>query len=299
MEGIALLEEPIDQAYIDTPNLDGALLLAEVLSCRREDLLDWGNQPLSPEDHARFKALLDRRRSGECVAYILGHKEFWGLTFIVNPQVLVPRPDTETLVEAALAYLDSLEAQSPRPGETLLEPGPQRRPLRVLDLCTGSGAIAVSLKHERPLLSVAAADISAAALEVAAANAERLLEAHTGGITFYESDLLAGVPGTFDMIVTNPPYIPSDHIVSLAPETQGEPHIALDGGEEGLDLVEGIISQGRTRLEEGGIIFLEADPSQMEDIAALFRKYGYGDLRLYQALSGSERVISARWGGGA
>ncbi|MDR0600869.1 MAG: peptide chain release factor N(5)-glutamine methyltransferase [Treponema sp.] len=195
-------------ACISAPALDASLLLAAVLDTDRSSLLAAGPRPVSSAFRTRFLRLVERRVSGECTAYILGKKEFWGLDFFVSPAVLVPRPDTETLVEAALEHIRQWERKNPD-GK-----------IRILDLCTGSGAVAVSLKHECPHAEVTASDISEAALDVACKNAGRLLgDALPGAscIRFIQSDLFGDIPQRFDLVTANPPYVPSGKIAGLAP----------------------------------------------------------------------------------
>jgi release factor glutamine methyltransferase len=222
--------------------------------------------------------------AGECAAYILGFKEFWGLDFAVNPDVLVPRPDTETLVEAALA--------------ALFPAAKTGRPLALLDLCTGSGAVVIALKHELPFLEVYATDISARALAVARNNAERLLgggktrPAAAEPVHFLEGDLFEPVPRMgFDLITANPPYVPSAEIPRLPREVRLEPPLALDGGADGLDLARRIAGDAPAFLKSGGRLLMEADPRQMSALALILKKKRYRDLALHRDLSGLERVI--------
>jgi release factor glutamine methyltransferase len=265
-------------AGIDTPFLDASLLLGQILSLDRAGLVLAGPSLLSPEAQGLFDKSLSRRLSGECVARILGRREFRGLEFAVTAEVLVPRPDTETLVEAALECIDAR--------------GPPEQ-LALLDLCTGSGAVAVSLKHERPGLTVSASDISPQALDLARANARRLL-GRAGAVDFIQSGLFDGISGLFDLIVSNPPYVPSALLETLAPEVRREPRIALDGGSDGLDLIRPIIAGAPEHLRPGGLLLLEADPGQMPAITALFTQGGYKDIRVFQDLSGQDRVTGAR-----
>ena len=260
--------------------LDASLLLAEVLNTSRSSLIAADSRPLDEASLAAFRALVKRRLDGECVAYILGRKEFYGLDFQVTPAVLVPRPDTETLVEAALDVIKQL--------------APTNQPLRVLDLCTGSGAIAIALKHTMPELEVWAADISAEALAVARANAARLLPPDS--IHFCHSDLFSALSPPFHLIVSNPPYVPTAEIAGLDPEVRGEPLLALDGGSDGLDIIGRIISGAPQFLCSNGALLLEADPRQMERIAALLPLVGgplvgFTDIQIRRDLSGKERVI--------
>ncbi|MDR2499992.1 MAG: peptide chain release factor N(5)-glutamine methyltransferase [Treponema sp.] len=279
---------------IASPFLDASLLLGALLRLDRAGLYLADLQELSGAVEASFRQSLQRRLAGEAAAYILGYREFRNLNFLVTEAVLIPRPDTETLVEAALQYLRSFQE--------LGAPAP-----KVLDLGAGSGAVAVSLKHECPEASLYASDISPQALRLARENARRLLgsapEHPDGGICFGESDLFAGLgrpgsggfSGPFHLIVSNPPYVPTGIIASLDPAIRREPRLALDGGGDGLDLIRRIIAQGPDQLVSGGVLLLEADPRQMPAIAVLLRDRGYGDLQTYQDLSQQERVIGGRY----
>jgi len=270
---------------ITSPRLDASLLLAEILNTSRSSLIAADSQPLAEASLSAFRGLIRRRLDGECTAYIVGRKEFYGLDFQVSPAVLVPRPDTETLVEAALEALK----ESPL--------AITNQPLRVVDLCTGSGAVAIALKHTMPELDVWATDISTEALATAQANAARLLPPNS--IHFLQGDLFEkklpnGGNHLFSLIVSNPPYIPSAEIDGLAPEVRKEPLLALDGGGDGLDIIRRIVSGAPQFLCPGGILLLEADPRQMERIAALLQQAGFVDINIRRDLSGKERVIRAQ-----
>jgi release factor glutamine methyltransferase len=261
----------LSAAGIDTPLLDARLLLGAVLHTDRTGLIIADERPLAPEEYRRYTALLDRRCAGDCVAYLTGWREFWGLDFIVTPAVLVPRPDTETLVEAALSLIPPA-SESP-----------------VLDLCTGSGAVAIALKTEYPNCTVFAADISPAALEIARQNAERLV---AGAIVLIQSDLFDTIHGAFNGITVNPPYIPSGAISHLSPEVRHEPHLALDGGPDGLDIIRRVVVQAKDHLLPGGVLLIEADPAQMALIHRLFADAGYQSIQFFNDLSGYHRVIT-------
>ena len=243
----------------------------------REDLIINGNETLSERDIEKYSLLLEKRRNGECIAYILGRKEFRGLEFTVNPTVLVPRPDTEILVEAALEHIDKLAEE-------------KSRALAVLDLCTGSGALAISLKNERPFLSVSASDISVEALETASLNASRLLDS---AVLFIQSNAYENISEKFNIILSNPPYIPQDKLDSLAPEVRREPRLALDGGKDGLALIREIVSLSPGKLMDGGILLLEASPEQIPLIQSLLEKRGFSGIKINRDLAGRKRVISA------
>ena len=308
-EGKRLFESPSPLSFIDTPALDAALLLGEVMCKSRTELIVHDNDPLGEAERENFFRLLERRKNGECVAYILGRREFRGLEFTVNPNVLVPRPDTETLVEAALEYIDTIQNSSHKEHEgtkrdaefanyahTSVPPCLRESSFRLLDLCTGSGALVISLKNERPFLDVTASDISSGALETAALNAARLLDTGFNTVRFIHSDLFENIHGKFDIIVSNPPYIPSSELSGLAPEVRGEPQLALDGGGDGLELIRKIISRAGEYLFPGGIILLEASPEQMPVIMRLLETHGFGEARIFRDLTDRDRVIAASAG---
>jgi len=295
-------------AGIETPGLDSSLLLAEVLKTSRSKLTAATHDNISQESVTTFRQLIKRRQSGECTAYILGRKEFYGLEFLVNPSVLVPRPDTETLVEIALKRIGSGEwgVGSGEQGTENREQGTQNKAVvgkqspRVLDLCTGSGAIAIVLKHTMPELEVWATDISAEALETAQTNATRLLPPDS--IRFLQGDLYDALPPRTPnpeprtlIIVSNPPYVPTTEIPSLAPEVRMEPALALDGGDDGLDVIRKIVSRAPEFLCKGGSLLLEADPRQMADISSLYKEAGFSDIQTHTDLSGRERVIGGNY----
>ena len=260
--------------------------MAEVLKINQAALILRSSEEISRRDYEKYLKFLSRRLEGESIAYILGRKEFRLLEFSVNPNVLVPRPDTETLVEAALSYIDSSIEQ----GE--LE-------MSVLDLCTGSGAIAISLKYERPHLRISASDISSAALKTAEGNSKRLLKGISPGspIKFIESDLFKNIPidnkGKFNIIISNPPYIPSSVLKTLAAEVRKEPPLALDGGKDGLKYIKKIIPMAKKHLLPKGLLLLEADPAQMPEVCTILNKNSYSDIKTHKDLSGQERSISA------
>ncbi|MDR1240031.1 MAG: peptide chain release factor N(5)-glutamine methyltransferase [Treponema sp.] len=297
----------LNMARIDSPGLDATLFLAETLGLSREQLILRGPGPLPETASRRFFQFIDRRIAGECTAYILGRKEFRGLDFLVNPGVLVPRPDTETLVEAALAELEVRRTVENTGSASGLFPPPP--PASLLDLCTGSGAVAVALKHEWPALEVFAADISPEALETARLNAARLLgavsEAPAGpeapkiqpefsNLSFVQSDLFDRISRRFHLITANPPYVESGSIDGLSPEVRREPRLALDGGADGLDLIRVIIAGAPEHLFPGGALLLEADPRQMSRIVSLLEQQGFLDIQSSRDLSGAERVIRGR-----
>ncbi|MDR3302973.1 MAG: peptide chain release factor N(5)-glutamine methyltransferase [Treponema sp.] len=259
-----------------SPALDAAVLLTEVLGVDRAKLLLEEKRRLNEDTWRSYDRALKRRIAGECVAYIVGHKEFWGLDFAVTSDVLVPRPDTETLVEAALATIARGEGDQ-----------------SLLDVCTGSGAVAIALKHDVPELDVHASDISEPALQVARENAARLLPDATA-ISFTRSDLLDKVARRFTLITANPPYVPSDVIDTLAPEVRNEPRLALDGGADGLALIRRLVRDAGAHLDPGGTLLLEAAPDLMDEIASLLEAADFREIQCHIDATGRLRVIEGR-----
>ncbi|GMO52114.1 MAG: peptide chain release factor N(5)-glutamine methyltransferase [Termitinemataceae bacterium] len=280
-------------ANIETPALDAALLLAEILKIDRLKLLLKANEEIDADVYACYQSCLRKRSGGICTAYITGHKEFRYLDLIVTPDVLVPRPDTETLVDAALTFIDWCREDAYPAGEQHT-PSTCGGVVSVLDLCTGSGAVGLSLASERNFTDVWASDISQAALEVARLNAvKNAIDANR--IHFAASNFFEGITKRFDCIVGNPPYVPSGIIVTLSAEVQNEPHLALDGGTDGLDIITKIIAASPQFLNPCGTLLLEADPSQMETIASLMKCAGFCCIKTYRDLAGCTRVIGARY----
>ena len=261
--------------------LDAELLAARAFSRTRVELYTHFDQPLGDPELAAYRGLVQRRMAGESVAYILGRKEFWSLDLEVDARVLVPRPDTETLVEQALEWLKAMPASE--------------RALRVADIGTGSGALALALKKERPGDEVFAVDISTDALDVARGNASRLgLE-----VTFLQGDLVSPLSGLdrFNMIASNPPYIPSQDIAGLSPEVRREPILALDGGEDGLSLVRRLASDARNVLSPGGALAMEIGAGQAAEVMEILRGTGYAGVGARRDLAGIERVVFGHLGG--
>ncbi|MDP2791084.1 MAG: peptide chain release factor N(5)-glutamine methyltransferase [Rectinemataceae bacterium] len=262
----------------DTPFLDATLVLAYCLGISRGRLLARLPENLNV-DHipASFPDAWARRLAGESIAYIVGSKEFFGREFIVDQRVLVPRPDTETLVASALEL-----------GDMIAQPN-----LRIHDACTGSGAVAISIAAERLSWSVSASDISSEALDVARANSRRLL-GHE--IVLARADLLVGIEGPFDIITANPPYVSTEETAALLARGWKEPSLALDGGLDGLDIVSRLIGQAGTTLAPGGFLLIETDALQSESVRAMFQKEGFIEIRIWKDLAGLERVTGGRKG---
>jgi len=276
---VAWAAADLAERQIESPRLNAELLLGHALELTRLELILEAHRPLLPAELARYKALLKRKWTGEPTAYLLGAREFFGYQFAVDPRVLIPRPDTETLVEVALTRLPATE--------------PDGRPLRVLDLCTGSGCVALALGRKRPDLSTIGVDLSRDALELAEQNRASL--ELTELVSFVHGDLFdALTPGeAFDAIVSNPPYVPSSEIATLEPSVQHfEPHLALDGGEDGLFLVRRIIHEAPSWLVDGGLLALEIGAGQSSIVDELMRAHGFRDIVRSRDYGGHERVVS-------
>ncbi|HZL41078.1 MAG TPA: peptide chain release factor N(5)-glutamine methyltransferase [Pseudolabrys sp.] len=270
------LVEKFRQAEIDSADADARLLVAHALGIDRAELMANGERALSAEQTQAIDVLAARRLKREPVSRIFGHKEFWTLTLMVTPDVLVPRPETETLVEAALDALLALKLEK----------------LRILDIGTGSGALLLALLQELPNAIGTGTDISAAALDVARANAAR----NDLGLrcTFIACDIAAGVRGPFDLIVSNPPYVARGDIASLAPEVRDyDPALALDGGADGLDGYRAIAGQARGLLAPGGRLIVELGAGQEGAVRALFTKAGLNVAAARDDLAGIPRALSA------
>jgi len=283
----------LEQAGIETARLDAECLLAAVLGRPRWQLTLEPNRRLSVEEFGQTLRLFQRRERREPLAYILGTREFWSLPFSVSSGVLVPRPETETLVEAALAAWGEMKAERRAPSAKRREAGPT-----IVELCTGSGAVAVALATELPTARILATDVSWRALRVARANAERNGVAER--ITFLRGNLCRAVDGqvpeeSADLVVANPPYIPTGELVTLMPEVQWEPRLALDGGADGLRLAREIIETSPDRIRPGGFLLLEIGAEQAEAVQALMAASGRLEpARVRCDLAGRPRVVVAR-----
>jgi release factor glutamine methyltransferase len=259
----------------DNARLDAELLLARVLGVDRIGLIVQADRPLQPGELDAFRELFKRRRAGEPVAYLLGEREFYGIPLRIDARALIPRPDTERLVEIAL---ERTRARSMLGS--------------ALDLCTGSGCVAIAFARARPTWSVTASDISPAALGVARDNAHRTGAIRT--LELLEGALFAPVAGRrFDLVSANPPYIPSSEILSLPADVRSfEPLLALDGGPDGLDLVRQIAAQAAAHLTPGGLLALEIGADQGETTSAVLQQLGFRQVELALDLGGRARVVS-------
>ena len=274
-------------AGIDSARLDAELLLGCALGISREELILAAAKNLSVAESYRYEDLLVRRLNREPLAYITGRQEFWSLDFLVSGDVLVPRPETEMLVEFALSHL-------PEANNNELP--------RILELGTGSGAIAVALASELPQAQIIATEISPAALAIARRNASR--NGVSDAIRFLEGDLFSALAedleNYFDLIISNPPYIPRDEISTLDAEvSRWEPHAALDGGVDGLDFYRRIAEQAPAYLRQYGAVAVEIGAAMGAVVSALFRnRAAYVDTQVHQDYSGRDRVVLARAGRG-
>lgn len=266
---------------IDSPRLDAEVLLAFALDSTRMQLIIDAKRPLGDAELTRFRELVKRRRKKEPIAYVRGAREFYGRNFQVDRRVLVPRPDTETLVEVALKRTAHVSMC-----------------MRALDLCTGSGCVAVTLARERVTSRIFATDISSEALDVARKNALRL---GAYNVAFMEGDLFAPViaiagRARFDVITANPPYIPHAEIDSLMPDVRDfEPHLALDGGADGLDLIRRIINDAPHSLAENGVLAMEVGAGEAGPVQELFEARGFTSVSATRDYGRIERVVDGRW----
>jgi len=303
-----------EERRLGTPRLDAEVLIAAALGIPRLQLYVQFDRPLAPLELAKIREAVQRRQAGESVAYIVGKKEFFGLDFAVDARVLVPRPDTETLVDEALGRLrprppeppddvspeeaaavdveappaEAPTAEAPAAGAAAPEPASPAR--KIADVGTGSGAIIVTLGKQLPGATLYAVDASDDALAVARANATQ----HGVPVTFLAGDL--GVPlapfAPFDLITANLPYIPTGDLTGLAPEVRAEPRLALDGGADGLALVQRLVRQAPPLLASGGALVLEIGAGQAPATAALLRAAGFIDVRMRRDLGAVDRVVS-------
>jgi release factor glutamine methyltransferase len=260
---------------VDSPRLDAELLLGRATGLSRIQLIVEARKELEPDQLASFRDLVKRRRAREPIAYILGKREFYGHEFRVDRRVLVPRPDTEALVETALSRTRHVSLA-----------------MRALDLCTGSGCVAISLALDRPTSLVLATDRSDDALAVAKDNALRL---GAYRVAFRQGDLYAAVPPAcrFDVVTANPPYIATGDLPGLMVDVRDfEPRLALVGGADGLDLVRRVVAGAAPFLVPGGVLAVEVGAGQATATAALFERAGYGQVETRRDYARIERVVS-------
>jgi release factor glutamine methyltransferase len=258
----------------ESPSLDVSIILSHFLGVPRSHLIAHPETPIDAIESTFFDAI-KKRAEGLPVAYITGTKEFWGIPFMVSPDVLIPKPDTEILVERAIAVIDHMSAH-------------YDEPIRVLDVCTGSGCVAISLKTTRENIAITATDISNAALAVARFNAGQL------PVAFIENDLRDGLPqvtGGYHLVVSNPPYVPTAVTKELLADGRTEPSLALDGGSDGLDLVRSLVDNVRMSLVKGGVLLVETGEYNAQGAAEYFREKGFVNVLIHKDLEGMDRVI--------
>ena len=264
---------------IESPRLDAEVLLAFAIGATRVQLVVDRDRALGEDALARFRELVRRRRTHEPVAYLVGAREFYGRSFRVDRRVLVPRPDSETLVDVALRRTT---------GRSMC--------MRALDLCTGSGCIGITLARERPTSHVHATDASENALAVARMNALRL---GAYNMSFALGDLFAGLDGTryrFDVIVANAPYIPRAELETLASDVRDhEPRLALDGGETGFDVIRRIVVDAPLYLARGGTLALELGAGQAPAAMQLLASRGFENVVATRDYGRVERVVAGLW----
>ncbi|MGH9602019.1 MAG: peptide chain release factor N(5)-glutamine methyltransferase [Terriglobales bacterium] len=270
--------EKLESAHVGSPRMNAEVLLMFVLACDRAYLYAHPEREVTAAELARYDEALAERARGRPSQYITGHQEFWGLDLIVSPAVLIPRPETEHVVETVL--------------ELVRDAAPSAQ-LRIVDVGTGSGCIALALAKELPRAEVHALDISAAALEIARANAARL---ELGGrIAFQQSDLLTALPpeAQLDFVVSNPPYVGEAEPEKVQREVREfEPRVAVFAGEKGLEVYQRLIPQAKERLKPGGWLVMEIGYSIEEAVRALLD--GWSEVRVTHDLQGIPRVVAAR-----
>lgn len=275
-EVLKAASERLSAALIDNPRLDAEILLAHVLNCRRLSLYVDSDKKLPLDTIFRFNELINQRLEGVPVAYLTNSKDFMGLSFAVNQNVLIPRPETEILTELVGEYLRGLNCD-----------------VTFADLGTGSGAIVISILKFVKSARAVAVDISAEALEVAKFNATKF---HVKDrIEFFLGDLFTPLAGrTFNAIVSNPPYISTGELATLQAEVQQEPRLALDGGADGLNFYRRIISDAPKFLVSGGLLAVEIGINQATAVKTLMEVAGFVSVEIFKDLSGLERVVAVR-----
>ncbi len=276
LTGLALAQAAsrLENEGVESPRLDTELLLAHVLGVNRAALFTWPDRRLTPKELTRYRDLVARRAAREPLAYIVGHREFFGLDFVIDPRVLIPRPETELLVEHALRIARQVPA-----------------PPHIADVGAGSGIIAVTLAVHLSDVTVYALDDSAGALEVVVDNARR--HGVADRVRCLCGDLLAPLDNPVDLITANLPYVTTAEWEGLAPEIRDyEPRTALDGGPDGLALIRRLLETAGPHLRPGGTILVEIGASQGDAVTALARKHlPQADVQLYQDYAGLDRLV--------
>lgn len=273
--------QSLTQAGIEYPGLEAEILLSGILDKDRVYFYTHSQELMEIKQAETYRSAIQRRCQLEPVAYILEKKEFMGMDFFVNSHVLIPRPDTEPMVEYLLEYLQ----------------GNYPAGAKILDLCTGSGAIGISIKKNFKQGKVSLSDFSAEALTVAKINASQLVN---GELSLYEGDLFAAIPQgeSFEVIVSNPPYISREDMKLLARDIiEYEPHMALDGGDSGLDFYRRIIDEAHLFLKKNGLLALEIGDDQTDAVIDLLKNNGYQEIKTIRDLGGHMRCLTGKLSG--
>ena len=288
----------LSESASSTPALDAEVLLAHVLGVERAQLLSRGDAVLSPEQERTYCAALEKRAGGTPVAYITGHKEFYGFDFFVTPAVLIPKPDTETVVQYAVVHVHTMTAAAVRAGMPFED-------IAIIDVCTGSGCIGLSVARtlyseakigttQLPSVVLTLTDKSDAALTVAKKNAAQLISPPCLiPVYFACGDLLQAVPESarYDLILSNPPYVPTHETAQLLADGRGEPWLALDGGADGCAVIRRLVPQAYAHVKPGGAFICEVDTRTASNVAATCTKTGFRSVTIHTDLSGRERVV--------
>ena len=269
--------ENLIKSNIEDSNTKISILLQYLLSMSKTEIMLHENMELDEKQKEETFKCVEEIIAGKPIQYITHHQEFMGLDFFVDENVLIPQPDTEILVEEALHMINR-----------------KNEDIRILDLCTGSGAIAVSIENyalDRNIIKIYASDISAEALEIARKNA--ILNNEETNIRFIKSNMFENINDKFDIIVSNPPYIETQTIANLSKEVQNEPHIALDGGADGLAFYRIIAKEAKKYLNRNGWILFEIGYNQKEAVSNLLQEEKYENITCIKDLNGNDRVIMA------
>ncbi|HEX7895392.1 MAG TPA: peptide chain release factor N(5)-glutamine methyltransferase [Terriglobales bacterium] len=271
--------QQLTQDGVPSPRMNAELLMMFILDCDRAYLYGHPERELTPDEAARYSEALEKRSTGIPAQYITGHQEFWGMDFIVSPAVLIPRPETEHVIEEVLSRARSAEQAA-------------TRKLRIIDVGTGSGCIALSLAKELPDAEIHAVDISPAALEIARANAARNQLAQR--VQFHEGDLLSGIhPESFDFVVSNPPYVGESEEEQVQLEVRKfEPRVAVFAGHSGLDIIQRLIPQAQEALRNGGWLVMEMSGTIAEQAWQLVADWN--GVRIINDLQSIPRVLVAQ-----
>ena len=292
-EIISLLKNSKNPFVAQSPVLDANILLCYFLNISKTALICNDSRILKEAELEIIQQGIEKRLSGLPVAYITKHKEFFGYDFYVDQNVLIPKPDTELLVEQALLAVDKALSTAPE----------KNADYKIADVCTGSGCIAISVlktlfQKYGSSIKVAASDISKAALVVAEKNANRLLsKEERQNISFYQGDLFQAFSSSenqkFDMILSNPPYVPTNLTEELLSDGRSEPRLALDGVSDGLGIIRRLVVEAKNHLKEGGVFFLEAGEYNVEEAGKCLLKAGFTDIFIHKDLAGLLRLVEA------